>query len=68
MTSLRREVLKSVVPLGIITVITTVVSKKIGGVVEVVGPPVIVIGSATAWGRVVRKKLNRGGSEGRAPE
>lgn len=63
MTSLRREVLKSVIPLVILAVIATMASKAIGGWAEVIGAPLIVIGSAMFWGRVVRRELQRGGRE-----
>lgn len=50
MTRLQREVLKSIVPLAILTVIVAVASKAIGGWVQVIGPPAIVIGAGMVWG------------------
>lgn len=65
MTRLQREVLKSIVPLAILTVIVAVASKAIGGWVQVIGPPAIVIGAGMVWGGVLRAKLKReSGEEG----
>ncbi|WP_215448269.1 hypothetical protein [Streptomyces sp. ATCC 21386] len=64
MTKLQREVLKSIVPLAILTAIVAVVSKAIGGWVQVMGPMVIVIGAAMVWGTVLRAKLNREADKG----
>lgn len=59
MTRLQREVLKSVVPLVILTVIVAVASRAIGGWVQTMGPPVIVIGAGMLWGKRLKDELRR---------
>lgn len=68
MADLRREVLKSIVPLAVLTVIVAVISKAIGGWVQAMGPMVIVIGAAMVWGAVLRAKLNREADKGNQHE
>ncbi|MEU0097647.1 hypothetical protein [Streptomyces sp. NPDC006267] len=59
MTRLQREVLKSILPLVVLTAIVAVASRAIGGWFQTVGPPVIVIGAGVLWGHRLRGKLER---------
>lgn len=64
MTRKRTEFVKPVIVLAILTVVVAVAASAIGGWVQAVGPPVVVIGVGMLWGRVLRGKRRREGPEG----
>lgn len=61
---MRREIIKSIVPLVVLTVVTVLITKMIGGWVASIGPMVVVLGAGMFWGNVLRARQGQSEEEG----